>query len=676
VTHVFAIARRELVVLSASPAAWAVAAVFVVLSSVFGFVLPVLASQAATMDGVFGFITSFLVPVLVPVITTLVFVGKRSEGTPVRIWELATGKWLGAFILYVLLVATTLAYVVLLAVYVPGQLAALDLGLIASSYVGLLAVGGAATAIGALASSLAKNRIVAFLVALAVLVLTWYAGTVLGFLTQPPVNQLFQYAAASNHYQSFGLGLLTLKDTVYLISLGVAALFITTRWLGAKRARVLPAALAVVLVIVLNVVASRTMLSWDLTRGGLNTLAPQSVLAAKRLDADLLVIGLFRSAGGNGQAEAETLVGLYQAQSPRIAYRSESFDADVVDARKYSVQEPNTLVLDYRGKTQLLTPALQTELDFTTALLKLESAHVPLICWAASGRSRTDTSQAGYSGLAGMLAANDFATTDLPTAGLTTIPAACDEVVLIAPAVPLTEPSVKAIDDYLAAGGSLLVAGDPWSQTPAAAASLNDVLKPYRLGFSGALVVEPDATRAFDVITPATFVYGRSPITRDIQGIASIFPQTTAITGTGTAGAVPVVISGTTNLSYAIATPRQDLPRQAADIAGPFAIMETLEGPAGQKQARIVMVGTSAFAENKVLPPSSNAANLELALGTFQWLAREDALISLPPKPPRALPLTLTLQDQSTVIVITIFLMPGLIVFGGVMAWWRRRRLR
>jgi len=89
-----------------------------------------------------------------------------------------------------------------------------------------------------------------------------------------------------------------------------------------------------------------------------------------------------------------------------------------------------------------------------------------------------------------------------------------------------------------------------------------------------------------------------------------------------------------------------------------------------------VMVGTTGFAENKVLPPSSNAANLELALGAFQWLAREDSLISLPPKPPRALPLTLTRQDQSTVIFITIFLMPGMAVFGGVLVWWRRRLIR
>jgi ABC-type uncharacterized transport system involved in gliding motility auxiliary subunit len=443
-------------------------------------------------------------------------------------------------------------------------------------------------------------------------------------------------------------------------------------------ASVLLSALALAVLVALNVVASRGMQSWDLTRSGLNTLAPQSVLVARRLDSDLTVIGLFRTTPGNGQTQAEALVALYQAQSPRFVYRSANFDTDVADVRKYSVTEPGTLVLDYRGKTQLLTPALQTEQDFTSALLKLESDHAPVVCWAAGvgGRSRADTGQNGYSSVADVLARNNFTTKDLLVADLTAVPSDCDEVVVIAPAIALSTAAVKAVVDYMAAGGSLLIVGDPWSQTPAAASSLNDVLNPYRLSFSGALVIEADTSRAFDVITPATVAYGQSPITRDIQGIASAFPQTTAITGTGTVDAVPVVIAGTTNLSYAIATPRQDVARQPQDVSGPFAIMETLEVPAGQKTARIVMVGTTAFAENKVLPPSSNTANLELALGTFQWLAREDALISLPPKPPRALPLTLTQHDQSTAIFITIFLMPGLIVFGGVMVWWRRRLVR
>jgi ABC-type uncharacterized transport system involved in gliding motility auxiliary subunit len=122
--------------------------------------------------------------------------------------------------------------------------------------------------------------------------------------------------------------------------------------------------------------------------------------------------------------------------------------------------------------------------------------------------------------------------------------------------------------------------------------------------------------------------------------------------------------------------PRGNLARQAADTPGPFVIMETLEDPAGPKNTRIAVVGTSGFAENRVLPPVSSDANLELVLGTFQWLAREDGLISIPPKRARALPLRLTQQDQGTIIFITIFLMPSLIVLGGVMVCWRRRLLR
>jgi ABC-type uncharacterized transport system involved in gliding motility auxiliary subunit len=550
--------------------------------------------------------------------------------------------------------------------------------LIASTYLGLVVAGGAAIAVGALAASRTQNRIVAFAFALVALLVTWYAGTLIGFLTQPPVGQVFRYTAASNHYESFGLGLLTLRDTVYFVSLGIAALFLTTQLVHSRAAGLWAAAAVLVLVIALNVVASQSTLSWDLTRSGINTLSPQSVLAARRLDSGLSVIGLFRSAPGNQQSQAEALVALYQAQSPRVVYRSASFDTDLADVRKYSLTEPGTLVLGYRGKSQVLTPARQTEQDFTAALLKLESGRAPLVCWAAGvgGPSRSDTGQNGYSSVAAVLASNNFETRDLAMPGLTAVPAGCDEVVLIAPAVGLSASAVKAVVDYMAGGGSLLIVGDPWTQTPAGTASLNDVLMPYRLMFSGTLVVEPDASRAFDVITPATFSYGQSPISRDIQGIASVFPQTTAITATGTVGAAPVVISGTTNVSYAIAVPRQDLSRQAGDIPGPFAIMETLEVPAGQKQARIVMVGTSAFAENKVLPPSSNAANLELALGTFQWLAREDSLVSLPTKPPRALPLALTQQQQGIVLFITILLMPGLIVLGAVMVWLRRRRVR
>jgi ABC-type uncharacterized transport system involved in gliding motility auxiliary subunit len=437
-------------------------------------------------------------------------------------------------------------------------------------------------------------------------------------------------------------------------------------------------AVALALLVGVNVLASRSTQAWDLTRAGNNTLAPQSVLAAKHLTSDLQVIGLFRAGTDSGQRDTEALIALYAAQSTHVKYRSANADQDAVDVKRYGITQVNTVVLDYGGKTELLLQGSQTEQDFTSALLKLESNRVPMVCWAVGDgeRSLTDANQkTGYSAVATLLEKNNFAHKEVLLGQLTSIPSDCDELAIIDPTAEIPASAVKAVGTYLAGRGRLLIAAEPWPQQPKTTTSLSAILQPYGLAFSGALVFETDPSRAAvqDPTNPAVLAYGKSPITNDIQGIVSFFPQSTAITGTPAAGVKAVRIAATTSGAYAIATQRSNLARQAGDAAGPFTLMETLESGSGSTATRIVMVGTAAFAQTGTLPPNNNDANLELALGSFQWLAGQDSLIALPPKPERALPLSLTQQDQSVIIFITAFLMPGLIVFGGVMVWWRRR---
>src|SRR6266567_1082010 len=435
-----------------------------------------------------------------------------------------------------------------------------------------------------------------------------------------------------------------------------------SRW--ARRARagslsLFVTTIVLALLVAANVLASKSTQAIDLTRGGLNTLAPQSVLAAKRLTSDLQVIGIFRAGAGNGQTEAEALIGLYAAQNAHVKYRRADADTDLADVNRYKVKRPNTLVLDYKGKSELLTRESQGEVDVTAALVKLESDRVPLVCWAIGDGERSlgdkDTNS-GYSGVADILAKNNFASRDLLASQVTSIPGDCDEVAVVAPTKPL-------------------IAAEPWQQDLTVTASLSEVLKPYGLGFSGALIVETDpAHNAGNQTIPAATQYGVSPITANVKGIAAYFPQSTPITGTPDPAATSVAIARTTSGAFAVSSPRTDYAtRKAGDAGGPFTMMETLEEPAGQKKTRIVVSGSGALAENLVLPPNAGGANLEIALASFQWLAEQDALISIPPKPQRALPLPLTQQDQSTLIFITGVLLPGLMVFGGVMVWWRRR---
>src|SRR5260370_8794526 len=268
-----------------------------------------------------------------------------------------------------------------------------------------------------------------------------------------------------------------------------------SRW--ARRDRAGSVSLVITAVVVAavgaaNVVGLRSNSALDLTHGKLNTLAPQSILAAQRVTSDLQVVGLFRTEAGNGQLEAEALITLYAAQSSHVKYRREDVDKDNADVKKYAIKEPNTVVLDYKGKTALLTPSLQGEVDFTAALLRLESDRVPLVCWAIGDGERGlkhANQVSGYSGVADMLAKNNISTRDILISQATSIPSDCDELAMIDPATALPAPSVKAVVDYLAAGGKLLIAAEPWAKDAATTDSLNTALAPYGLGFSRALVV-------------------------------------------------------------------------------------------------------------------------------------------------------------------------------------------
>lgn len=239
-SRVSAIAGRDFIALFVSPVGWVVAGLFTFLVSGFGFIATVLAGQQATMAGVFGVITNFLMVVLVPLLTMRVLAEERAQGTlellltsPVRDWELTAGKWFGAFTFYVMLLATTIVYVVILRVYASG----LDLGLIGATYIGLVLVGASAIAIGVLASSLTRNQIVAFFIAMALLLMIWYAGYVIGFFVAPPANLFFEYIGGWNRFQAFSLGQAAVRDIVYFVTLTLGALFLTTRVLASRRWR-------------------------------------------------------------------------------------------------------------------------------------------------------------------------------------------------------------------------------------------------------------------------------------------------------------------------------------------------------------------------------------------------------------------------------------------------------
>ena len=443
---------------------------------------------------------------------------------------------------------------------------------------------------------------------------------------------------------------------------------------------VVVSAIVIGILVMANVIASRSLQSADLTRGQLYSLSPKTTTVLQQLNSDVLITGFFRPGSVPVQRHgAEALLGEYQKASPRVKVTFLDPDINAERARSLNVKINGALAVQYRSKPAVvLNLGSQGEADITGAILRLESNRTPLICWAAGEGERdlTETQLFGYSSAVAELANDNFKTRETVLSQVTTIPADCDVLAVIGLQRPLRDQSVKMIQAYLDGGGRLLLAVDPWLDKPVTD-SANAVLQPYGAKFDGGLVLDTDPahTSGNDPTTPLVFQYGGSPITTDLANRYTFFPQPTSVSGKGATGVLVTPIAETSTSSYEIADIREDgrFDRRVGDPGGPLTLMATLEKPAAEKPMRVVLVGTSAFGENRTLPPNAPGFNLQLTLGAFDWLAGNDALIKLPAKPQAALPLLLTTQDLALVAIVTVLLVPLLVGVMGAAVWVRRR---
>src|SRR5699024_5236816 len=118
---------------------------------------------------------------LIPAITMRSFSEEKKQGTlellltkPLKRWALILGKYLGSLVVVFLSLLPTLLYVI--TIYQLGKPTGnLDLGQMTGAYLGLLFLGAVFTAIGIFCSTLSKNQIVAFIRAVLLCFLCFFA---------------------------------------------------------------------------------------------------------------------------------------------------------------------------------------------------------------------------------------------------------------------------------------------------------------------------------------------------------------------------------------------------------------------------------------------------------------------------------------------------------------------
>lgn len=229
--------KKELNFYFNTPLAYLIISAFVIISG-WLFVKPFFIIGQASMRGFFDLLP-WLFMFLAPAITMASWAEEKKSGTieilmtlPIKPIKIVLAKFFSSllFLITILICSLPIAFMV-------STLGNPDMGLIWSSYIGSVLLGASYLAIGLWASSLTKNQIFAFLIALATNFLLFMAGSYFVTITLPNfLARLFQLLGLGFHFSSIARGVLSLSDILYYVSIIAFFLLLNLRSVNLKKA--------------------------------------------------------------------------------------------------------------------------------------------------------------------------------------------------------------------------------------------------------------------------------------------------------------------------------------------------------------------------------------------------------------------------------------------------------
>ncbi|MDO9624328.1 ABC transporter permease subunit [Pseudomonas sp.] len=235
--------KRELASYFSTPLAYVFIVIFLVLSGVFTFYMGgFFESGQANLAPFFGF-HPWLYLFLVPAIAMRLWAEERKSGTiellmtlPITRFEAVTGKFLAAWAFAGL--ALLLTFPMIITVNYLGEP---DNGAIVTGYIGSWLLAGAYLAIGSCMSALAKNQVIAFILAVSVCFLFIVSGFPMvldGFSGWAPQWLIDAVASLSflTRFDAISKGVIDLRDLLYFLTLIAAWLAATAVVIDLKKA--------------------------------------------------------------------------------------------------------------------------------------------------------------------------------------------------------------------------------------------------------------------------------------------------------------------------------------------------------------------------------------------------------------------------------------------------------
>ncbi len=454
------------------------------------------------------------------------------------------------------------------------------------------------------------------------------------------------------------------------------------------------------ILIAVNYLSIRQNKRWDFTANQIYSLSDQTIKVLKTLDAPVTFVVF----------DKETNFDRFRDRLDEFTYHSTNVKTEYVDpdreptrAKEAEIQAYGTILIQYKDRTERVTSAEEQAL--TNGLIKAVTGATRKV-YFTQGHGEKDTAatdRTGLSTIAQALSSDNYAVETLVLVQQKTVPADATVVVIAGPSTDFFQPEIEALNTYVNAGGKVMVMLDPeakagvnthpllvqfladWGIRAGNDVVLDDSGMGQMLGTDASVPVAaqypPHAiSEGFRLITAYPMARSMTPIeggsnSHTAQPLVNTSPQSWAeaeletLTGTGDAqvayNADKGDKQGPITLGAAVSAAAITVPAPPASNGSPAA-------PDSERkpESRVVGFGDSDFAANFGLGIQGNR---DFFMNAVNWLAQQENLIAIRPREPEDRRLTLTADQQQRIMLLCLFIIPGLVFASGVYTWWRRR---
>lgn len=427
-----------------------------------------------------------------------------------------------------------------------------------------------------------------------------------------------------------------------------------------------------------NVLADRYNRSYDSTSNKRYSLSDQTLKIVRELKQPATITYYGQSTRFD---EAKNKLEQYANASSKVHVQYVDPDKRPEEARAAGIKEYGTVVVQI-GNRQEQAKGLSEE-DIAGAFIRDLKTTTRTVCFVTGSGERQidDTSRGGYSHFKDLLGNDKYETKSIGLLQTAEVPSDCTVLVVGGPKGNYEQPEVDAIKKYVESGGRAFFMIDPPLRLGTSQIADNDALSAllaaWGVTLDKNLVLDLNPIGQLTGLGPQVVLvtsYASQPIVNDMKGSATGFPITRSmeIKNAAKTSIDKLFDSSTTSLATTTLDSPRINPNDPKNRRGPLTIAAAGTYNTGNKNStgRFVVIGSSDWAANSFISFNGNS---DLALNAVNWLASDEDLISIRPKPQDDRRLTLTQAQFQAVKLTSQFLLPLVVIFGGVFVWWRRR---